>query len=131
MAKKEKKRWFGLEVLGCYYRSLGSPTVVTLFKGIFQVDVPNFINLRIFEGKFHTCRSIDLSWSGYALSQINGQKNPLIPHESILIRSSSRGWRAIQKEKDLFTSEYIEIHGKMSFMYKEPLTFVGFKLLSW
>ena len=38
--KKEKKRWFRLEVLGRHYKSLESSTIVTLFKGIFVVNVP-------------------------------------------------------------------------------------------
>ena len=38
----KRKRRFGLEVLGRHYKSLGSSTVVALFKGIFVVDVPSF-----------------------------------------------------------------------------------------
>ena len=31
---------FGLEVLGRHYKNLGSSIVITLFNGIFEVNVP-------------------------------------------------------------------------------------------
>ena len=74
----KKKRWFGLEVLDRYYRSLGSSTVVTLFKRIFVVNVPKLFythlpNIPVTMISIHLLHYYSLKGPLTKISQLTGQ----------------------------------------------------------